>query len=509
MRRTELLGLLSLLLIGLVVVENGYATEPTRTKEKLGKSHIYCDLEGDQVRLVLQKGKRFISGSRFIQWRSKKVTKLFGEEKGLRTKRKLTKIYQRLNPSEICDGLISQGPTPPTPGGGSGGSGGGGNTCAISLSSANTELSEGSHAATLLQLQTDCSGPIRYSVLQQSGLFHGALDGNSLEVTAPNFSGEEPIWIRATDISGSYADAVFVYRTTPIIHSVRVIDHQFIPANITVDEGDVVQWNWEADFHDVEAGTSITNPTNAFSSGLLNRGAFFQVGFTRHLLNTFPEAGDEYNYFCNPHFSMGMNGKVSVVRQPHYFLAAANPFEAGDGESSTPEANCLLEFRESMIEVQCSYQTELDQLELGIGDLNEQSGTICSHTVESGNKVACILSSNERDMLFNGQLFVRLGGENLTQIRGQVLLWSGSSQIEGQVRDTLGEPLAGVQVSDGFRTSITDAVGRYIITDVPNGVYQLTAAKEGYLISPDAFVSPAVVNGTDVNLRTFTATINQ
>jgi thermitase len=46
-----------------------------------------------------------------------------------------------------------------------------------------------------------------------------------------------------------------------------------------------------------------------------------------------------------------------------------------------------------------------------------------------------------------------------------------------------GMPIAGAMVSDGVRTSLTDASGQYIITGVPEGTYMLTASAEGYSAS--------------------------
>jgi thermitase len=46
-----------------------------------------------------------------------------------------------------------------------------------------------------------------------------------------------------------------------------------------------------------------------------------------------------------------------------------------------------------------------------------------------------------------------------------------------------GLPVAGAMVSDGVRTSWTDASGQYIIAGVPDGTYTLTASAEGYSAS--------------------------
>jgi len=53
--------------------------------------------------------------------------------------------------------------------------------------------------------------------------------------------------------------------------------------------------------------------------------------------------------------------------------------------------------------------------------------------------------------------------------------------ITGSVTDAEnGSPIAGATVSDGTRTTATDATGKYTIADVPPGTYQVTASKSGY-----------------------------
>jgi len=53
-------------------------------------------------------------------------------------------------------------------------------------------------------------------------------------------------------------------------------------------------------------------------------------------------------------------------------------------------------------------------------------------------------------------------------------------KISGQVTDANGSPISGVQVSDGSRIALTDALGSYTIDNVPPASYQVVASKEGY-----------------------------
>jgi thermitase len=71
--------------------------------------------------------------------------------------------------------------------------------------------------------------------------------------------------------------------------------------------------------------------------------------------------------------------------------------------------------------------------------------------------------------------------------------------ITGTVTDAEeGSAIAGATVTDGTRTALSDATGQYIINDVPQGTYQVSASKSGYesLTSTVAVVSggTAVMN---------------
>jgi subtilisin family serine protease/uncharacterized membrane protein len=66
--------------------------------------------------------------------------------------------------------------------------------------------------------------------------------------------------------------------------------------------------------------------------------------------------------------------------------------------------------------------------------------------------------------------------------------------ITGSVTDAKdGSPIGGAQVSDGIRTVLTDAAGKYTISNVPPGTYQVVASKEGYETS---FSAVGVLQGT-------------
>jgi hypothetical protein len=72
--------------------------------------------------------------------------------------------------------------------------------------------------------------------------------------------------------------------------------------------------------------------------------------------------------------------------------------------------------------------------------------------------------------------------------------------ISGRVIDAdSGEGLSGVQVTDGARTTFTDAGGFYVLNGVPAGNYTISAAKSGYSLSSPTTVIVANANVAGIN----------
>jgi hypothetical protein len=63
----------------------------------------------------------------------------------------------------------------------------------------------------------------------------------------------------------------------------------------------------------------------------------------------------------------------------------------------------------------------------------------------------------------------------------------------GFIRGAVSPPVAGCLVSDGTRSAVTDSLGQFVIPDVPNGIYNVTAALAGrrFLVNP---IAVAVAN---------------
>lgn len=91
-------------------------------------------------------------------------------------------------------------------------------------------------------------------------------------------------------------------------NQVQVIckNNRFNPESLTVKIGTTVTWtNQDGYIHTVTSGTSPSERSGLFDSGDLNSGKTFSF--------TFNEAGT-YDYFCIPHFSLGMIGKIIVTK---------------------------------------------------------------------------------------------------------------------------------------------------------------------------------------------------
>lgn len=81
-------------------------------------------------------------------------------------------------------------------------------------------------------------------------------------------------------------------------------DFRFSPATVTIAPGTRVRWvNDAAGFHTV-------TPEEPGQAGVWQRAEFNATGQTFEF--TFEVAGQEYDYFCEPHRDQGMTGRVIV-----------------------------------------------------------------------------------------------------------------------------------------------------------------------------------------------------
>jgi len=81
---------------------------------------------------------------------------------------------------------------------------------------------------------------------------------------------------------------------------------RFDPEEATVSVGDVVEWRWDSDGHNVVVESQ---PSNASWSGTGDAGTTFDEGYV--YAHRFEVAGS-YEYECYPHQNLGMAGSVVV-----------------------------------------------------------------------------------------------------------------------------------------------------------------------------------------------------
>jgi plastocyanin len=104
----------------------------------------------------------------------------------------------------------------------------------------------------------------------------------------------------------------------------------FVPSEISVTVGQTVRWTWSGGSHTVTEGTDgSVNGNEAFHSSLNNSVNVFEVTFTEAFIAANPRTNDRYDYFCVPHFGMGMTGGVTIVAS-----GPGTSFCSGDGSGT-------------------------------------------------------------------------------------------------------------------------------------------------------------------------------
>lgn len=94
---------------------------------------------------------------------------------------------------------------------------------------------------------------------------------------------------------------------------VNQVGFAFQPADITINVGDTVRWIRSGSSHTVTEGTDgAFNGNEAFHSNLNGATPVVEVVFDAALLAANPRPGNLYDYFCIPHFFIGMKGTVTV-----------------------------------------------------------------------------------------------------------------------------------------------------------------------------------------------------
>ncbi|MCB9914934.1 MAG: hypothetical protein H6828_07265 [Planctomycetes bacterium] len=125
---------------------------------------------------------------------------------------------------------------------------------------------------------------------------------------------------------------------TIIVNQVNV---SWSPANVTINLGDTVRWVRNSGTHDVCEGTDGTvDGDEAFYQLLDGINSTFEVTFDATFLAAHPRPGNKYDYFCSPHFFLGMVGTVTVAGAPGTTYCACPAVSAPCGNAGTDGEGC-------------------------------------------------------------------------------------------------------------------------------------------------------------------------
>lgn len=293
-------------------------------------------------------------------------------------------------------------------------------------------------------------------------------------------------------------------------HTVEVGDSGYIPSTLTVTEGDTVHFVWTGDSHNVVSGVPLT-PDGAFESELKNRGYEYDVTFDRDLLNAHPMVGNVYNFYCVPHWSMGMVGSITVNRVSKLFSAGLHSWETvGSNSASSATGSCALELSsdETSLSVTCTHNlSQVSSAVLAQGFFGTTGSSFCTLPTASGVQTTCSVNPSQAANLFAGETYINFTSSQYPagELRGQIVKTGGLNSISGTIFRPDGPGLGGVRITDGSRFGVSNFDGQYIIPNVPNGVYRLTATKGGRGIVPHVSTSPLLVLNGNATNRDFTA----
>ena len=96
--------------------------------------------------------------------------------------------------------------------------------------------------------------------------------------------------------------------TTPSHYVINTQGLTFFPSSLTINIGDTVTWNNTGGFHNVNGMQSVfPNNPEGFGNSVSNIAWSYQWVFT---------IAGTYDYQCDPHATIGMNGTISVLPLP-------------------------------------------------------------------------------------------------------------------------------------------------------------------------------------------------
>ncbi len=297
----------------------------------------------------------------------------------------------------------------------------------------------------------------------------------------------------------------------------KAYDFYYSPKDIVINQNDTVKWVWIDDFHDTRAGLPPDQPPvpydGAFESPVENKGYVFSVTFNRDFLVRYPASGNRYDYICTPHWAEGMVGSITVVRTPQQFEAKPVAWQEVPATASTATADCTgtLSADETTLDISCTHNVaNVTGAHIHSGYIGDNGAIFCN--LGTGNPLTATcpgITQDQANQLWDGGFYVNIHSNTYPdgEIRGQIVRAGGKAKITGKVLRSDGLPVGGAVVSDGTRSTTTNDSGEYTLSNVPGGIYRLTATSTGYIITANTGVNPVVVNGNNPTNKSFTGTV--
>ncbi len=126
--------------------------------------------------------------------------------------------------------------------------------------------------------------------------------------------------------------------------TVSLFGTYFGPREIVIHPGDTVRWVWQSGTHSTTEGTDgLVNGNELWHSALTSAVPSYQFTFTPAILAANPRPGGRYDYFCQPHFAIGMTGAIIVADPPPGAIYCAGDGTAGAcpcGNTSSAPTGC-------------------------------------------------------------------------------------------------------------------------------------------------------------------------
>lgn len=195
------------------------------------------------------------------------------------------------------------------------------------------------------------------------------------------------------------------------------------------------------------------------------------------------------------HFTLKERGGTSpnlwadVIVNVGTFSGNAVPTLSLAASSTTVQANTAVNFTATASDT--NGDTLAYHWDFGDNTFGTNASTVTKSWATNGSKrVTCIVSD--------------MKGGTVTKYIYVNVVNAGTYAISGNITNS-GVPQAGVTVSDGARSAVSDSLGNYAILNVPNGTYTLTPLLLGTSFSPSTITSVSVASAS-VTGKFFTAT---